>query len=159
MSMRLFLKRIAKREKYTIGRLYIDGIYFCDALEDKDRGLLQSMELSTIQKKKVYGETAIPVGEYEITLDVVSPKFSKYKFYMDTCEGRLPRLLDVKGFEGVLLHCAEGYKGAELLQGCIGVGKNTIVGGLTDCKNTFRKLYKELSSAKERGEKIYICIN
>ena len=78
---------------------------------------------------------------------------------MDTCEGKLPRLLDVKGFEGVLIHCAEGYKGAELLQGCIGVGKNTIVGGLTDCKNTFRKLYKELNSAKERGEKIYICIN
>lgn len=159
MSMRLFLKRIAKRERYTIGRLYVDGIYLCDTLEDRDRGLDSSMNVNTIKEKKVYGETAIPVGEYEITLDVVSPKFSKYKFYMDTCEGKLPRLLDVKGFEGVLLHCAEGYKGAELLQGCIGVGKNTIVGGLTDCKNTFRKLYKELSSAKERGEKIYICIN
>lgn len=159
MSMRLFLKRIAKREKYTIGRLYIDGLYFSDSLEDKDRGLDSSMNVNTIKEKKVYGETAIPAGEYEITLDVVSPKFSKYKFYMDTCKGKLPRLLNVKGFEGVLLHCAEGYKGAELLQGCIGVGKNTIVGGLTDCKNTFRKLYKELNAAKERGEKIYICIN
>lgn len=157
--MRLVVKRIAKRETYTIGRLYIDGIYFCDALEDKDRGLLQSMELSTIQKKKVYGETAIPVGEYEITLDVVSPKFSKYKFYMDTCEGKLPRLLDVKGFEGVLIHCAEGYKGAELLQGCIGVGRNTIVGGLTDCKSTFRKLYNKLREAKERNEQIWLSVH
>ena len=102
--MRLFLKRIAKREKYTIGRLYINGLYFCDTLEDKDRGLDSSMNVNTIKEKKVYGETAIPVGEYEITLDVVSPKFSKYKFYMDTCEGKLPRLLDVKGFEGVLIH-------------------------------------------------------
>ena len=157
--MRLSLKRIAKREKYTIGRLYIDGIYLCDTLEDTDRRLDSSMNVNTIKEKKVYGETAIPAGEYEITLDVVSPKFSKYKFYMNTCKGKLPRLLDVKGFEGVLIHCAEGYKGAELLQGCIGVGKNTIVGGLTDCKNTFVKLYKELNSAKERGEKIYICIN
>ena len=159
MSMRLSLKSIAKRDKYTIGRLYIDGIYLCDTLEDTDRRLDSSMNVNTIKEKKVYGETAIPVGEYEITLDVVSRKFSKYKFYMNTCKGKLPRLLDVKGFEGVLIHCAEGYKGAELLQGCIGVGKNTIVGGLTDCKNTFVKLYKELSSAKERGEKIYICIN
>ena len=157
--MRRSLKRIAKRDKYTIGRLYIDGMYFCDTLEDRDRQLDSSMNVNTIKEKKVYGETAIPAGEYEITLDVVSPKFSKYKFYMNTCHGKLPRLLDVKGFEGVLIHCAEGYKGAELLQGCIGVGKNTIVGGLTDCKNTFVKLYKELNSAKERGEKIYICIN
>ena len=157
--MRLSLKRIAKRDKYTIGRLYIDGMYFCDTLEDRDRRLDSSMNVNTIKEKKVYGETAIPAGEYEITLDVVSHKFSKYKFYMGTCKGKLPRLLDVKGFEGVLIHCAEGYKGAELLQGCIGVGKNTIVGGLTDCKNTFVKLYKELNSAKERGEKIYICIN
>ena len=157
--MRLFLKRIAKRERYTIGRLYIDGLYFCDALEDRDRGLDSSMNVNTIKEKKVYGETAIPVGEYEITLDVVSPKFSKYKFYMDTCEGKLPRLLDVKGFEGVLLHCAEGYKGAELLQGCIGVGKNTIVGGLTDCKSTFRKLYNKLREAKERNEQIWLSVH
>ena len=157
--MRLFLKRIAKRERYTIGRLYIDGLYFCDALEDRDRGLDSSMNVNTIKEKKVYGETAIPVGEHEITLDVVSPKFSKYKFYMDTCEGKLPRLLDVKGFEGVLLHCAEGYKGAELLQGCIGVGKNTIVGGLTDCKSTFRKLYNKLREAKERNEQIWLSVH
>lgn len=157
--MRLFLKRIAKREKYTIGRLYIDGLYFSDSLEDRDRGLDSSMNVNTIKEKKVYGETAIPIGEYEITLDVISPKFSKYKFYMDTCEGRLPRLLDVKGFEGVLIHCAEGYKGAELLQGCIGVGKNTIVGGLTDCKNTFRKLYNKLSEAKERNEQIWLSVH
>ena len=157
--MRLSLKRIAKREKYTIGRLYIDGIYLCDTLEDRDRGLDSSMNVNTIKEKKVYGETAIPVGEYEITLDVVSPKFSKYKFYMNTCKGKLPRLLDVKGFEGVLIHCAEGYKGAELLQGCIGVGKNTIVGGLTDCKSTFRKLYNKLREAKERNEQIWLSVH
>ena len=157
--MKIVIKREVYRETYTIGKLYIDNDFFCWTLEDKDRGLTQNMSVEQIKSMKVYGETAIPVGEYEITLDVVSPKFSKYKFYMNTCKGKLPRLLDVKGFEGVLIHCAEGYKGAELLQGCIGVGKNTIVGGLTDCKSTFVKLYKELNSAKERGEKIYICIN
>ena len=37
--MELKLKRIARRETYTIGHLYIDGEYFCDTVEDKDRGL------------------------------------------------------------------------------------------------------------------------
>lgn len=157
--MRLVVKRIAKRETYTIGRLYVDGIYLCDTLEDKDRGLDDSMNVKKIRELKVYGETAIPTGEYQVTLDVVSPKFSKYRFYMDTCQGKLPRLLNVKGFEGVLIHCAEGSKGAELLQGCIGVGRNTIVGGLTDCKSTFRKLYNKLSEAKERNEQIWLSVH
>lgn len=37
--MLLQLKRIFKGATYTIGRLYIDGKYFCDTLEDKVREL------------------------------------------------------------------------------------------------------------------------
>lgn len=156
--MKIVIKREVYRETYTIGKLYIDNEFFCWTLEDKDRGLTQNMSVEQIKSIKVFAETAIPTGEYEITLDVVSPKFSKYTFYANCCNGKLPRLLDVKGFEGILIHCAEGPKGADLLQGCIGVGKNTIVGGLTDCKNTFRKLHRQMIEAKTRGEKIYICI-
>lgn len=43
--MQLRLKRIAKRNTYTIGKLYIDGEYFCDTIEDKDRGLKQNTPL------------------------------------------------------------------------------------------------------------------
>lgn len=43
--MKLELKRIAKKEAYTIGRLYVDGNYFCDTIEDTDRGLKQSDSL------------------------------------------------------------------------------------------------------------------
>jgi hypothetical protein len=39
--MKLTLKRIAKKDTYTVGKLYIDGVYFCDTIEDKDRGLYQ----------------------------------------------------------------------------------------------------------------------
>ena len=157
--MKIVIKREVYRETYTIGKLYIDNDFFCWTLEDKDRGLTQNMSVEQIKSMKVPGETAIPSGEYQVTLDVVSPKFSKYRFYMDACQGRLPRLLNVKGFEGVLIHCAEGSKGAELLQGCIGVGRNTIVGGLTDCKSTFRKLYNKLSEAKERNEQIWLSVH
>ena len=51
--MIITVKRIAKRPTYTIGKLYIDGKYFCDTIEDKDRGLTQNMPLSEIKKKKV----------------------------------------------------------------------------------------------------------
>lgn len=75
--MNILLKRIAKKSTYTIGKLYVDGVYFCDTIEDKDRGLTQKTPLSEIKKVKVYQETAIPTGTYEITTNVISPKYSK----------------------------------------------------------------------------------
>ena len=44
--MKLELKRIARKDKYTIGHLYVNGKYFCDTLEDPDRGLSSSMSNS-----------------------------------------------------------------------------------------------------------------
>ncbi len=37
--MKLTLKRIALRPTYTIGKLYIDDVYFCDTIEDTVRDL------------------------------------------------------------------------------------------------------------------------
>jgi hypothetical protein len=74
--MKLTLRRIAKKSTYTIGKLYIDGVYFCDTIEDTDRGLYQGQSLETIKKIKVYAKTAIPRGTYKVTLNIVSPKFS-----------------------------------------------------------------------------------
>lgn len=131
--MKLELKRIARREGYTIGRLYIDGEYFCDTLEDKVRDLTK--------EAKVYGKTAIPEGTYEVTLRVKSPRFSQKRQY-DFCGGYLPRLLNVENFQGVLIHC--GNTAADT-DGCILVGKNTVKGMVTDSTDTFRKLYNRLS--------------
>lgn len=156
--MNILVQRVHKKEDYTIGTLSIDGQYFCDTLEDKDRGLLQNMPLDTIKSIKVYGETAIPTGKYKITLDMVSPKFSKYPFYNEICQGKLPRLLDVPGFEGILIHVADGSKGADLVHGCIGVGQNKIKGGLLNGKATFKKLYYRLAEATYHHEDITITI-
>lgn len=144
--MKLTLKRIAKRDTYTIGNLYIDGKFFCNTIEDKDRGLDQSMTDEEILKIKVPNETAIPTGTYKITLNVVSPKYSQRSFYQKNAnKGRVPRLLDVKGFAGVLIHCGNLASDSS---GCILVGLNTKVGMVTDSKNTFIKLYKELLKDK-----------
>lgn len=142
--MKLTIKRTITRNSYTLGKLYVDGVYFCDTLEDKDRGLTQNMSVEQIKSVKVPGETAIPKGTYRVTLDVVSPKFSKYPFYMETCGGKLPRLIDVKGYEGVLIHVADGPKRDSLVQGCIGVGNLSAEEYLMNGKKVFAELYNKL---------------
>lgn len=142
--MKLTIKRTITRNSYTLGKLYVDGVYFCDTLEDKDRGLTQNMNIGQIQLLKINGETAIPKGIYKVTLDVISPKFSKYPFYMETCKGKLPRLIDVKGYEGVLIHVADGPKRDSLVQGCIGVGNLSAEEYLMNGKKVFAELYNKL---------------
>lgn len=142
--MELLLKRIARRDTYTIGKLYIDGVYFCDTIEDKDRGLKQSLPASVNKAMKRYGATAIPVGRYQVTLKVKSQKFSKKKQY-DFCGGYLPRLINVPAFEGVLIHIGNTAKDTE---GCILVGRNTKVGKVLNSGVTFRALYARLKDAQ-----------
>lgn len=149
--MELLLRRIARREEYTIGRLYVDGVYFCDTCEDKDRGLKQSMAPSVIRAIKRQGVTAIPTGRYMVTLAVQSPRF-KYKAMYKFCNGYLPRLVNVNGFDGVLIHVGNTAKDTE---GCLLVGKNTKVGKVLESRVTFVKLYEKLKTAKDI---IYITI-
>lgn len=156
--MKIEVDRTWRKREYTIGRLFVNGELFCNTLEDPDRELKQSMPLREIINKKIPNQTAIPTGTYKITLDVKSPKFSTYNFYDDVCDGYLPRLLDVPGFIGILLHVADGPKGADLVQGCIGIGYNKIKGGLVDGKDVFRKLYKRMKAAKDNNEEIIIQI-
>lgn len=149
--MELLLNRIARKETYTIGRLYVDGVRFCDTLEDTDRGLKQTMDLAVLRAKKRRGITAIPAGRYKVTLNVKSPKFSQKKAY-DFCKGYLPRLINVPAYDGVLIHIGNYPKDTE---GCILVGKNTKVGAVLESTTTFKLLYEKLKSAKDD---IYITI-
>lgn len=155
--MKLTVKRIYNCPTYCIGRLYVNGVYQCDTLEDCDRGLKKTWLVSQIKAMKVPGATAIPKGTYPITLKVQSPKFAsaKYKNQYGFCNGYLPRLLGVPGFDGVLIHIGNTAKDTE---GCLLTGKNTVKGKVTDSTNTFRKLYKLIEAADKRGETISITI-
>lgn len=143
--MKLKLHRTFKGETYTIGKLYVDGEYFCDTIEDKDRGLFQNMPLEQIKEKKIKYQTAIPTGTYKVTLSVQSPKFSQKEQY-NFCNGYLPRLIDVPGFEGVLIHIGNT---AEHSGGCILVGENKVKGKVINSTATFKKLYEVLKSATD----------
>lgn len=139
--MTIEVKRLWKKDKYTIGKLYVDGEYLCDTLEDKDRGLRQSMLKGEIIRLKIPNETAIPSGTYKVRLDTYSPRFGAMPFYQQTCNGKLPRLVDVPGYDGVLIHVGAT---AANTSGCILVGRNTAVGMLTDGKEAFVKLMDRL---------------
>ena len=130
--MELELKRIAKRDTYTIGHLYVDGVRFCDTLEDTDRGLDQKMSLAVLKARKRKGITAIPTGRYRVTLGVKSPKYSTRPAY-DFCEGYVPRLINVPAYDGILIHIGNYPQDTE---GCILVGRNTKVGAVLQSMKT-----------------------
>lgn len=152
--MNIKIKRVAKKPTYTIGKLYINDEYFCDTIEDKDRGLSKSMSIEDIKKKKVYAETAIPTGSYEVTTNIVSPKYSKKPTYMKMCGGRVPRILDVPGFDGVLIHTGNTQKDS---MGCIIVGMNKVVGKVVNSIETFKKLFPIIDAACKK-EKVTLTI-
>lgn len=146
--MKLLLQTIAERTGYTIGRLYVDGAYFCDTLEPQVRDLSKAM--------KIPGKTAIPAGTYTILMNVFSSRFGYQSFYLTYANGgKLPRLYRVPQFEGVLIHCGNTAADTE---GCILVGKNKEVGKVLDSRLTFRRLYEKLMEAYRRNEVITITV-
>lgn len=154
--MKILIDRKWKKNEYTIGKLYVDGVFFSNTLEDRDRGMTSSMSLEEIKKEKKAGETAIPTGTYKIRMDISSPRFSKSNWYIKNCNGaRMPRFKDVPGYDGVLIHCGNTAKDTE---GCILVGKNDVKGMVTKSKDYFLKLYNIMYAAYKKGENIEITI-
>lgn len=153
--MKIELKRIYNCPKYCIGHIYVDGQYICDSIEDTDRMLDQSMSEKDILKVKVKSQTAIPTGTYNVLMNIVSPKFSLKQYYMDVCKGRVPRLDNVPGFQGILIHVGNTEKDSA---GCIIVGFNKIKGRVINSKIAFEKLYHELDISHRIGDRITITI-
>lgn len=117
--MVLLLKRKYLADTYTIGDLYIDGVFVANTCEDKVRDLSK--------EKKVYGETAIPYGTYKVSW-TYSPKFKKY----------MPLLEDVPQFAGIRIHSGNTAKDS---LGCILVGENKQKGMVLNSRATVNKLY------------------
>lgn len=157
--MNIVVNRIIKGDNFTIGELSINGIFFCYTLEDKDRGLKDKMSLIEIKRIKVDGATAIPTGTYVLDMNTISPRFSKQgtKSQYISIGNKLPRLLNVKGFDGILIHIGNYTTDTD---GCLLVGSyyNKDKGTVSDSTNTFFELYEILADANKQGKKIKITI-
>jgi hypothetical protein len=121
MYLQLIREKFTK--KSTIGKLFINGVFECYTLEDKDRFLEEGGE-------KVYGKTAIPRGIYTIEFRF-SPHFNRI----------LPHLIDVNGFTYVMIHWGN-Y--AEDTDGCILVGSTEGVDFIGHSRDAFEALMGKL---------------
>lgn len=120
--MNLVLKRTHGTKEYTHGQLFIDGVYFCDTLEDQER------------ESKILGETAIPCGTYK-TILTMSNRFKKL----------MPLLVNVPNFAGIRIHNGNTKDHTD---GCILVGKKIKDGFIGESKITFKALMAKLYSEK-----------
>lgn len=135
--MKLTLKRIAFRQTYTIGKLYIDDNYFCDTLEDTVRDTNKSGKFDN-GEEKIKGKTAIPYGTYEIKW-TYSPRFKKYT----------PQLMNVPSFEGIRIHSGNSSTDTE---GCLLLGENKKVGMVLNSRATINKFYPLIKEACSKGK-------
>lgn len=141
--MDLLLERKWLKENYTIGRLFVNGVFFCNTLEDTVRDINKN-GIFDCGELKISGHTAIPYGEYEIIVNY-SPRFKR----------ELPRLLNVPHFEGILIHRGNTHKDSS---GCILVGENTKVGMVLNSTKYEVELVKILKEVQNKNEKITIKI-
>lgn len=123
MKANLKVIRDTYTDRSTIGRLYINDIFFCDTLEDK------------VRDKKIDGITAIPAGTYKMILNV-SNRFKKL----------MPLLIDVPNYQGVRIHSGNTDVDTE---GCILVGLSRTKDSIGQSRDAFIKLMAELDKYKE----------
>lgn len=148
--MKIRIDRAWRKKDYTISRVFINGERFgdgknwCSVLEDTDRGLAQSMSVEEIIKIKVYAQTAIPRGIYEVRI-TYSPKFKRM----------LPILINVKGYSGILIHSGNT---ASHTAGCLLPGVNNEVGRVNNSSYWFNLLFTRIQDAIRAGEKVWIEI-
>lgn len=134
--MKLTVQRIIKEDNHTTGALFINGEYFCDTMEDKDRGLYSYMNIGEISNIKVKAQTAIPYGKYKMRISY-SPRFKK----------DLPEILNVPGFAGVRIHSGNTQDDTE---GCILVGEKNGTGTqVLNSRKTFERLFAVLKQETE----------
>ena len=153
--MNIKVERKARKSRYTIGKVYVDGKYFCDSLEDTDRGVTQLMPFVSTggikgywvkpdgsRVEKVCGKTAIPTGIYD-ACSYYWPKFGSY----------VVQLLRVGGFTGILLHNGMIEDNTE---GCVLLGKNNVVGRLDGSRIYMDALAARVLACEKRGERVTV---
>lgn len=137
------LKVIRKEFSSTtsIGELYINDVFFCYTLEDTDRNLYNTMGSKEIEKLKIYGQTAIPYGKYEVIISYSN----KFKCLM-------PLVNNVPGYLGIRIHKGNT---AEHTHGCLLVGMKKGIDKITNSTEGYDRLYVLLQEACSKG-KVFI---
>lgn len=152
--LQLTLTRKYRLSEYTIGRMQVGSVVTSDTLEDRDRGLTDTMSLTAIKLRKIFGKTAIPTGTYRVKL-TYSPKFAS-RPWAKKYGGLVPEILNVKGFSGVRIHPGNDQYDTD---GCPLVGENKVKGKVINSVATYCALMNEyLIPAHRRNDEIWITV-
>lgn len=126
--MELYLHRDTLLAGTTLGKLYINGVYECEVLEDLYRG----------NAPKVPAATCIPNGRYRVRI-TPSPRFKR----------DLPLVENVPGFSGIRIHAGNT---ADDTEGCLLPGRRRgVLNGkdaVLESTAAFNALYAKLLLAK-----------
>lgn len=141
--MELKLVRNRKTDLSTIGELFINNVFECFVLEDRDRGLTSITPRNQIKQLKVFSKTAIPYGRYEVIISF-SNRFKK----------RLPLLLNVPGFEGIRIHAGNAPNHTE---GCLLPGLSFSSNFVSNSRKAFKSLFEKIEKAANT-QKVFITI-
>lgn len=131
--MKLRIERGAPGASSTIGKLYVDGVFFAYTLEDVDR----KMESGGT---KIPGKTAIPRGSYKVIIDF-SNRFQK----------QMMHVLNVPGFEGIRIHAGNTDKDTE---GCILLGKVRSDSAVFNSREAVNALFDKVRAAIDAGQEV-----
>jgi len=142
--MELRLDRVASDDETTIGILYLEEARECFVLEDEFRA------------KKVWGETRIPAGRYELKLRTEGAMHERYQKRWPHIHVGMLHLQDVPGFRWIQFHPGnddDDTAGCPLPGAVV-----TAAFTLLDSTKAYLKLYKKLAPALMRGEQVWVTI-
>ncbi len=145
--MELEVFRFSSGEEATLGLLYGSHHGFMAfTLEDQ------------YQTQKVYGETRIPAGRYEIVLRTEGGKHAKYANHYGEWHKGMLWVKDVPGFEWVLIHVGNDDGDTE---GCLLVGDTCVQnitghGMIGGSRNAYERIYPLIANKLIAGEKVFI---
>lgn len=131
--MQLIVDRGLSGSACTIGKLYVDGVFFAYSLEDVDRKLESG-------GKKIKSQTAIPRGIYEVVIDF-SNRFQK----------QMMHVLNVPQFEGIRIHAGNTAANTE---GCILLGKVRSDNAVFNSRDAVNALFEKVRIALNAGQTV-----
>ena len=147
------LKRFHDDDDTTAGALFVDGIFNCFIVEDQE------------QTKKVYGETRIPNGEFDISLRKSGGFHNRYKAKFNQQDGMLcvhnekdwKIVVGKTVFQYVLIHTGNTD---DHTAGCLLPNETFNSSSMkgSGSTNAYKKLYSILHKALMNNEKVKIKI-
>lgn len=142
--MKILVQRFHSTKNYTVGLMFIDGVFKCFTLEDEKRDV------------KVYAETRIPAGIYNLSLQAAGSLHTRYKAKFQFHKGML-LLNSVPNFSGIMIHMGNSDKDTA---GCLLVGESFCLGcsKITDSQKAYEKIYPLISAALLAHEKVSVHV-